>query len=137
MVLVNMMKVATPLTTPSVMAKTWPFMRHKSRQSFRLRAFMSSPFPCLSEHPFAPLLEKKSEQGPFYLSSDYCLPRGWEEKETDTLLRDVSALLLVRFCHMMPHTLSSKGKARTRVRPRAAFGRPMGGGTDDGFFVEL
>ena len=40
MVLMNMMKVATPLTTTSVMAKTWPFMRHRSRQSFRLRAFI-------------------------------------------------------------------------------------------------
>jgi hypothetical protein len=50
---------------------------------------------------------------------------------------DVSALILVRFCHMMPPTLSSKEKVRTGVHPRAAFHRPMGGGTYDNFFMEL
>mgnify|MGYP001563763795 CR=1 FL=1 len=61
----------------------------------------------------------------------------WKEREADALLRDVSALILVRFCHMMPLTLSSKGKVRMRVHPRAAFDRPMAGGTDDDFVVEL
>jgi hypothetical protein len=50
---------------------------------------------------------------------------------------DVSALILVRFCRMMRHTLSTKEKARTGVHHRAAFHTPVVGETDDNFSVEF
>src|SRR5512143_2861709 len=46
MTLMNMTKVATPLTITSTIARTWPFICHRSRHSFLSRVFIKS---CITE----------------------------------------------------------------------------------------